>query len=313
MLPACEHHPGRGQGSSRLHPRPFTCTPTPTKDLRPGQEVSLRYSPVPLSNHDLLRGYGFVLEGNPHDRLALQPAPAGSLGSTGGGGSSSDEGSNDGGGGGDNDGSSGSSSSSRGPAKGLHLSAPHLLAALGLPASLLDPGSGGLDLEAACLAGSSTAAERRLAAVLGSLHPHLTAPSSSSIASSSTGSSGSSGGATDDSAASAPPPPLLEHERLRERAAAKALAAQCQEQLLAMPTSLQQDEALLRGVGGAGGGGGGGWQAAPPLSPRVRAAVAFRAERKRLLRAAVEALERYRCWLDSRRAAASSESCTEAR
>lgn len=223
------------------------------QDLRPGQEVTLRYSPVPLSNRDLLRGYGFTLQGNPHDRVSLALPAAGSSSSTmcsGGGGCS---GSGDG-----------------GPAAGPSLSAPHLLAALGLPPALLDPG-GGLDLEAACPSSnsSSTAAERRLLAAVGSLQPFLRAAPSGS--------------------GSSTPAHLPEQERQHERAAAEALAAQCWAQLRALPTSLGQDEMLL----GSGGG------QAPPLSPRVRAAVAYRAERKRLLRAMAAALRRYCAWLDS--------------
>lgn len=224
----------------------------PLQDLRPGQELSLRYSPVPLSNRDLLRGYGFTLGGNPHDRFSLAVPPAG--------GSSS--------------GSFGSSSGGI-PAAGLSLSGPHLLAALGLPSALLLDPSAGLGLEAACSSSSgSTAAERRLLAVFGSLQPFL---------------SGSNSGAS-------APLTLLPHERQRERAAAQALAAQCWAQLQAFPTSLEQDEALLQGGAGSGGSG---TQAPPIISPRMRAAVAYRAERKRLLRAAAAALQRYCAWLDS--------------
>ena len=63
----------------------------------------------------------------------------------------------------------------------------------------------------------------------------------------------------------------------------ETLAAACREVLAAHGTSLESDEALLRGEGAGAAG----------LSGRVRQAVECRLERKRLIAAAAEVLERY--------------------
>lgn len=143
------------------------------------------------------------------------------------------------------------------------LSAPRLVAALGLPAS---GGSGGpLDLTAAgqaAMQDSEEAAQRRrqIAAVL-SLQPFLRdlVPA----------------------AAAAAAAPLSEAELQQERQSVATLQAQCAELLGRMPTSAAEDEALLAGAGGE------------PLGVRRRQAVAARLESKLLLAAAAEGLQRY--------------------
>lgn len=170
------------------------------------------------------------------------------------------------------------------PAELLSLSAPRLLAALGLgPAVLMSEGQPRLDVEAMAGAalGSTDAgaiACRRRLAVLASLQPFLRDLPAA---------------AAEAAAAAAPsaPPLLLGAELQRERAAAAALAAQCQAQLAALPTSAAQDAALLAEDDAAGRQGPFGRPL--KLSLNVRAAVAARLERKRVLLAAVEALRCY--------------------
>lgn len=243
------------------------------QDIGQGTEITLRY--LTSCNADLLRGYGFTLPGNIHDRIHLPVVPG---------------------------------------APRPTLRAPRLLATLGLQPSALDGmlGSGSGDVPdsdsptaaAATLGRSDSAAaaqHRRLLAVVASLQPFFqTQPgaggtecssSSSNVSSSSCDtSSGSSGSANLAAAAGAASLPQLSAvERHGERQAAAALAAQCQAQLDGMPTTLEVDEVLL--VAGGGDGEGSGHPGL--LSPCVQAAVAFRAERKRLLLTAADALQQY--------------------
>jgi hypothetical protein len=148
------------------------------------------------------------------------------------------------------------------------LSAPRLLAALGLSQGVGSGNSGGFDLTAAAAAAmgdsEADAQQRRLLATVMSLQPFLRdlAPSAGSAA-----------------AAAAAAQPLADAELQRERQSVAALEAQCQQLLAGMPTSAETDEALLAG--------------AEPLGVRRRQAVAARLEHKRLLLAAAGALLRY--------------------
>lgn len=80
---------------------------------------------------------------------------------------------------------------------------------------------------------------------------------------------------TDSTETSGSPLQLQQSQQL-----AHALAVECRRQLDALPTTLEQDDALLLDVGSA-------------LQPRVRAAIAARMERKRLLLAGAELLRAY--------------------
>ena len=150
------------------------------------------------------------------------------------------------------------------------LSAPRLLAVLGLGGAAAASRGGGMDLTAAAQGAMSdseeAAAQRRLLASVLSLQPFLRdtrAPA--------------------DAAAAAPMEPLEGPQLESERQSVAALLAQCDELLARAPTTLQHDEALLSGQQGD----------AAALAPRHAAAVAARLESKRLVAAAADALQRY--------------------
>lgn len=163
------------------------------------------------------------------------------------------------------------------------LSTPRLLDALGLGPAVLD-GRGWLDLEA--MAGpalrqtdAAAVQQRRALAALGSLQPFLRDVPAAAAA------GGSPSGGPDTAAGVQ-----------RDRQAAAALAAQCQQQLDGMPTSIAHDTALLMACGGGDQGreqGGTCGDSVQHLGPRVWQAVAARLERKRLLACCRDALQRY--------------------
>lgn len=142
------------------------------------------------------------------------------------------------------------------------LSAPRLLAALGLPAASGESG-GGLDLtaaaEAAMLDTEQAAHQRRRLATIMSLQPFL----------------------RDLTLSAAAAEPLVGAELGCERQSVAALQAQCQALLGRMPTTAVEDEATLSAA------------EVQQLGPRLQQAVATRLENKRLLLAAAGALQQY--------------------
>lgn len=205
------------------------------------------------SNEELFRDSGFIIPGNPLDRIKfgskatsavqfgmlLRAASSGTM-----------SGSSNAGG------SSGPASSGGEPERGLDLR--RLMRALQIPSRVRD---GTLELPAV----PATPDQGRKTALLLSLQDHLR--TGLSPAASSSGSSSGNGAAAGA-------------ELQQERRCAAGLLEEARQMLAGHGTSAATDELLLAGADGA-------------LSPRRQQAIASRLERKRLLQTAIDVFEAY--------------------
>eukprot|EP00887_Chlorella_sp_A99_P006938 scaffold2.g6938.t1 len=230
------------------------------RPIAPGEEVTISYGYHAKSNDDLMRDAGFVLEGNPQDRIPFGGKRAAM--------SSLLAAAARGGGGG-----AGGAPGGLAPPHALDLR--RLLAAARVPARARE---GRLELPALP---ADADQGRRIATVL-SLQQHIAQPAPAAGAGPGAAGAGAAagGGGGGDAADAA---------LARERRCVDELLQEARQLLASHPTSIAEDEVLLAAAAAAGGGA----RAAPPLAPRRRAAVASRLERKRLLAAAAEVLAAY--------------------
>ncbi|KAI8476015.1 MAG: hypothetical protein J3K34DRAFT_516927 [Monoraphidium minutum] len=300
MVPFCDlaNHGGDDHNTTFCVSRDRTCFELRALEAIPaGGEALITYGDG-KPNAQLLRDYGFIIHGNPHDRIEFEGAAPG-----------------------DGGGKGGARGAAAAPGvQALGLNAASLLEAAGYTGDLekgditpVTPPTGGDDGDDGSIAAPARAAARRAAALL-SL-PLRPPPRFDG------GLFGWAAPRAWTESGAPPPAPLADAAVPEERAAVAALKTDLAARLSAAPTTIETDIQILldaeaaaaaaaaggggRGAAAAAGGGGGRGAAAKGegarLAPRREAAVRARLERKLLLREGVRALDLYGAVLSGRR------------
>jgi hypothetical protein len=267
--PPCPHTPA--QTHADMPPPAPTCSfeLRCTSSINAGAEALITYG-EDKPNDELMRDYGFVVPGNPYDRLPFLAAMADTADPT----STS---------------SSGAGASGAGSKQLLlpKLNAASLLEAAGLEGNLV---TGTVPTPAGLAPGDVAAFQRRRCALLSLQVSNGFAGSGSSKGLMGMGGLLSWPPKAWTASGEAGPQRLLARDVAEERAGVEAVRLACLQELRNLATCAAQDGELLAASGEARAGRAAG---AAPLTPRHEAAVQCRLEYKLIVEAVVGALDRY--------------------